>query len=77
MPLYTKKQLQVERSKGLVLSDKENKHWNDTGSSVEWTNEEFEKWLNTKSWDKDVKDHHRERFKGTIIFTTTGFTYPN
>jgi len=76
MSLYTKKQLQIERSKGLVLSDKENKHWDDRGNALEWTDEEFEKWLYNKSWDEDVKDYHREKFKGVIIFTTTGFTYP-
>lgn len=33
-----------------------------------WTKEEFEKWLYTKDWSEEIKNIHRENFRGYILF---------
>lgn len=79
MPLYTKKQLQIERSKGLILSDVENDSYNSDGSLnlPKWTIKkmtagEFEEWLAPKNWTDEVKLQHRKQFNGIIMFNAEG-----
>lgn len=77
MALYTKQQLQIERSKGLVLSDYDNEHFYDPNPNLqEWSDERFEEWLATKKWAEEVKDYHRSLFNGFISFDGNGgFSY--
>jgi len=80
MSLYTKEQLNYERSRGLIMSDKENESWYDddndeinTKTNIEtWSDKEFELWLNTKNWSEEIKNVHRQNFKGVIGFTSYG-----
>lgn len=79
MGLYSKEQLDYERSIGLQLSDAENEAYNNDGSRNEshfdsnfWTKEQFENYLSTKSWSEEIKNQHRKEFKGFISFSDYG-----
>jgi hypothetical protein len=76
--LYSKKQLAYERSIGLVLSDYDNENFyndNDNSTTHNWTKDQFEEWLSSKSWLESVKQHHREQFKGSITIGAGGISY--
>lgn len=76
--LYSKKQLNTERSRGLILSDEQNKNfYKKCGSEniVNWTIKEFEDYLSTKYWDDSTKHYHRVLFTGSIKFCDGGFEH--
>ena len=79
MALYTNEQLDYERSIGLELSDAENEAYNDDGSRDEshfetnqWSKEQFDEFLSSKSWSERVKNEHRAELKGFISFSNYG-----
>jgi len=78
MGLYSKEQLDYERSIGLQMTDEENENFynNDEANTFNWTNQQFEEFLNTKNWREDVKNNHRNEFKGKIIITDDSICYP-
>lgn len=77
--LYSKSQLKTERSKGLDLSNEQNKNFFKPSKGgenvVKWTIEEFEKYLSTKNWDETIKHYHRVLFSGEIKFSDGGFDH--
>lgn len=78
MALYTKQELQKERSNGLILSDYDNEtEFGELDGNYfeEWTNEQFESYLLTKQWDDSIKNVHRKQFKGRIKITGTSISY--
>lgn len=78
MALYTKEQLQQERSNGLILSDYDNEtEFGELDGNYfeEWSNEQFENYLSTKKWDESIKNVHRNEFKGRIKITSTSIHY--
>lgn len=75
--LYSKQQLQRERSIGLQMSDRENENYFKPidGDTYHWSAQEFENWLATKQWSEESKNSHREQFEGVITFEDGSFWY--
>lgn len=75
--LFSEEQLQEQRSKGLVITDKENTGIIRPDKSVTYTitKEQFEHWLATLKWTEATKDVHREEFRGEISMGEFGIMY--
>jgi len=74
--LYSPQQLAYERSIGLELSDEANNNFYKSDDTQNWTNEQFEAWLATKTWPEETKEKHRGLFEGQISFDGNGdFSY--
>lgn len=88
MALYTKEQLNYERSIGLQMTDAENDESIEINgdenlpnryagflnkiSSEQWSNERHEKWLKNTLWPKWTQDEHRKKFKGIVYIDPFG-----
>jgi hypothetical protein len=78
MGYYTPEQLAHEQSLGLSWTKEDNERAREENEekTLNWTNEQFEKWLSKKGWNEKVKNHHRSEFKGEITFDSDGdFSY--
>jgi len=79
MAWYTQKELEQHRRTGLQLTNEqnENESFELQGNIQEWTNDEFENYLSTKTWDNNIKNSHRRAFNGKIVIADGRISYPD
>lgn len=78
MAIFSKEELKRERLKGLVLSDEDNESdafITPSANLQNWTNEQFEVYLATRTWSEKNKDIHRNLFKGQICIENGTIAY--